>query len=86
MYKKMNLIILLKFFLKLILEKRMKQKILRHSLSIKPSTDVFDKSTYTSGRIVTRFKKLFEDFKLFSAVKKIVCELETQSIHQILGI
>jgi choline dehydrogenase-like flavoprotein len=46
---------------------RMKQKILRHSLSIAPSADLLDKSTYSSGRIFSRFKKLFEDFNLFSS-------------------
>ena len=62
-----------KVFFEVNSKERMKQKILRHSLSIKPSTDVFDKSTYTSGGVVTRFKKLFEDLNLFSAAKKIVC-------------
>jgi choline dehydrogenase-like flavoprotein len=55
---------------------RIKQKILRHSLSVSQFNNLTDKSTYSSGRIVSEFKRLLDDFNLFSAIKKIACEIK----------
>ena len=55
---------------------RIKQKILRHSLSVSQLNDLTNKSTYTSGRIFSELKRLFDDFNLFSATKKITCKIK----------
>ena len=68
-----------KVFFEINSKERIKQKILRHSLSVEQFKNLTDKSTYTSGRIFSEFKKLFKDFNLFSAIKKIACEIKGEN-------
>jgi choline dehydrogenase-like flavoprotein len=68
-----------KVFFEITSRERMKQKILRHSLSVKQFKNFIDRSTYTSGRIFDEFDKLVKDFNLFSAIKKIVCEIKGEN-------
>ena len=62
-----------KVFFEITSRERMKQKILRHSLSVKQFKNFTDRSTYTSGRIFSEFDELFKDFNLISSIKKVNC-------------
>ena len=68
-----------KVFFEITKRERIKQKILRHSLSVSQFNNLTDKSTYTSGRIISEFERLLNDFNLFSAIKKIICEIKGEN-------
>ncbi len=57
-------------------KQRFEQKTLRHSLSISPSKDLLDKSTYTNNRFFSEGIKLFENTNF---LHKILCFFKSEN-------
>ena len=67
-------------------QERSKQKVLRHSFSMKPYLGLANRSTYISGRVFSEFGKLIENFNFFSSVKKTTCRVDGKYLSRLMDL